>query len=647
MDSIEIRGTSAPIAPAVPVVVAVADSPFASQHPIPLTGVTLTDAFWAPRIDINRTSTLPGQYRKLEESSCLDNFRRAAGRAELPFVGPYFSDSDLYKWLEAASWSLSTHPEDNPLAALVSEAIALIEGAQDKDGYLNTYFCVDRVHERWTNFDLHEMYCAGHLFQAAVAHYRATGTRRLIEIAIRLADHICARFGPGVGQRHAICGHEEIEMALVELFRVTGDRRYLNTAQYFIGARGHNLLNREAGTFGPQYFQDHIPFRELTKVTGHAVRMVYLDCGAADLYAETGDPLLKSALEIQWLNMTGRRMYVTGGLGARWEGEAFGEDYELPSATAYAETCAAIGSVMWNWRMLLATGEARYADLMERTLYNGVISGLSLDGSEYFYQNPLMNDGAHRRQAWFGCACCPPNVARMLASLSGYFATVFGSTLSIHLYAEGQIDALLSGGVRLTIDVETEYPWDGAVRLTVLEAPSTPAALRLRIPAWAEGATLAINGSAAAETVVAGAYATLERVWIKGDMVDLGLPFDVRVSAGHPAVADTSGRLSLSRGPLVYCIEQADNRGIDLRFVQISPETAWNAAPRPDLLGGVVALKAKAEATSASAWEGRLYQPASHPRLNESTPVTLTAIPYYAWANREPGYMTVWIRSST
>jgi DUF1680 family protein len=629
-----------------PVVVDTSQSACARLNPLPVTAVRLADAFWSPRLRINRETTLPSQYRLLVEKGRLDNFRRAAGKKpDIPFQGRYyFNDSDVYKWLEAASWSLAAAPDDAALRQRVEEAIAEIADAQDRDGYLNTYFSVERAGERWTNFDLHEMYCAGHLFQGAVAHFRATRSPRLLDIATRLADHICDRFGPEEqGKRRKLDAHAEVEMALVELYRATGNRRYLEQAQFFLDARGHGLLGRPYTYFDPDYAQDNAPFRELDRVTGHAVRMMYLDCGAADVYAETGEAALKAALDRQWTNMTGRRLYVTGSVGARGEGEAFGKDYQLPSASAYAETCAAIGNVMWNWRMLLITGEARYADVMERALYNGMLSGLSLDGAAYFYENPLADDGAHRRQEWFECACCPPNVARLLASLPGYFASLTENSVWIHLYGESAGTTTLPGGEAVAWTQTTDYPWDGAIAITLTQAPPAPISLHLRIPGWAEEASLAINGARDEAALRPGSYARVERVWRPGDTLRLTLPMPVRRLIGHPNIVDTYGRIALMRGPLVYCVEQADHPDADVATLRLPADADLQAVPRPDLLGGVLTIQGEAQAIDLSGWQRVLYQSAARVRSASHRPVRLTAIPYYAWANRSPGPMTVWI----
>jgi len=609
-------------------VVDTSKSQYAVLTALPTTAVRFSDSFWAPRIAINQSVTLPSQYKRLWETGRLRNFQRAAGTFTGPFEGIFFNDSDVYKWLEAAAYTLAVTPTDDALRAMIDECISLIAAAQDTNGYLNTYFSVDRVHERWTDFDKHEMYCAGHLIQAAVAHVRATGDTKLLDVAKRFADHIIDTFGsPETGKRDAVCGHEEIEMALVELSRATGDTRYLTQAQYFVDARGRNLTQRGAE------FQDHIPFRQLAEVTGHAVRAVYLECAGADIYAETGEKALFDALETQWANFTQRRMYVTGGAGTLWAHESFGRDYELPSDTAYTETCAAIGSLMWNWRMLLATGTPRYADIMELALYNGIISGLSLTGDEYFYQNPLANNGAHRRQGWFGCSCCPPNIARLLASLTGYVATTSDDTLSMHLYAACTIDTNLPDGRRVALEIDTRYPWDGDVAIKVIDAPAMAFTLRLRIPEWATSAT--VNGAA----TTPGQYAEITNVH-PGDTIRLALPMPTRNIEANPAAHATVGRIAIARGPVVYCVEQVDHEAADIRTMRLSVSEPLTPHWSPELLGGVVVLEGQSTIPDTAAWGDGLYRPADRSTTKR---VPLRAIPYYAWANRAPGAMTVWM----
>jgi len=616
-------------------------SPQARLHPVPVTAVTLEDTFWAPRRRQLREVTLPSQYRQCEETGRIDNFRRAAGTKDVPFQGFYFNDSDVYKWVEATAWALA-EAKDPELARLLDTVLDAIAAAQQPDGYLNTYFMFERASQRFTNLrDLHELYCAGHLIQAAIAHHRATGSPRLLEVARRLADLICARFGPQEEGRLPLTdGHPEIEMALVELARAAGNRRYLAQAQFFLDVRGQGAIG------GDVYCQDHRPFRELTRLEGHAVRAVYLNAGAADLFSETGEAALRQALDRMWQSMVFRQMYLTGGLGSRWQGEAFGNDYELPNELAYAETCAAIGSVMWNWRMLALAGEARYADVLELALYNGVLAGLGLDGQSYFYQNPLASDGSHRRQPWFPCACCPPNIARLLASLPGYCYSTSPEGVWLHLYAAGTASLRLEDGRAVMLRQKTRYPWDGEVVVEV--QGEGPFRLYLRIPGWCEqGATLRINGETSEKVLAPSSYVEVRRTWQAGDTVELTLAMPVRRVQSHPYVAENLGRVALMRGPLVYCLEAVDHPGVDLRDLGLPAGSPLRAAYRADVLGGVVVLSGSARATPPdSEWEQRLYRPVDHPvRSTPASAIPLTAIPYYAWANRAPGRMQVWLRS--
>ncbi|MDP9310642.1 MAG: glycoside hydrolase family 127 protein [Chloroflexota bacterium] len=624
-----------------PVVVDTSRSQHTQLQPVPITAVSLTDQFWAPRRHTNHTVTLPSQFQQLESSHRLDNFRRVSGKLDRPFEGPIFNDTDVYKWLEAAAWTLASE-NDRELERLVDIAITEVGDAQQPDGYLHTYFVGDKAHERWTNLrDLHEMYNAGHLTQAAVAHYRATGSRRLLDIACRFADHICDTFGPEEeGKRVDVDGHEEVEMALVELARATGNDKYRKQAQFFVDVRGRGVIG------GRPYHQDHTPLRELSTMDGHAVRAVYYNTGAADLYAESGEQAVRDALNRMWHNMVTRRMYVSSGIGSRYDWEAFGKDFELPNERAYTETCAAIGNVMWNWRMLAIDGDARFADLMEQSLYNGVLPGLSLDGQEYFYQNPLEDDGTHRRQPWFGCACCPPNVARLLASLPGYFYNVSDAGIWVHLYAEGQAEIKLQDGRTIRLQQRTRYPWDGAIEVEVTGEGTF--SLFLRIPGWCEeGATLEVNGSPYEGPVEPGTYAEVRREWRPGDVVRLTLPMPVRQIEAHPYVAEDRGRVAVMRGPLLYCIEQADNPGFDPRDVTLPADSAFSPEFRDDLLGGLSVLRTRAKVQELPAeWAKPLYRTVKGPRGGkpQEREVDLVAIPYLAWANREPGRMQVWLR---
>jgi DUF1680 family protein len=629
-------------------------SPHAALRPAPVNAVRLEDGFWSPRLAINREFTLPAQRRQCEETGRVDNFRRAAGRKQGEFAGLFFNDSDVYKWAEAAAWSLTTHP-DPKLDADLDAVIAEIAAAQQPDGYLNSYFMFAREKERFTNLkDMHEIYCAGHLIQAAVAHRRATGKTTFLDVACRLADHLCDVFGPG--RRVGACGHEEAEMALVELYRETDEKRYLELASCMIEARGR----KPPVLGGSPYHQDHLPFTQQKEMIGHAVRQMYLCCGAADVVAETGKEGYRHALDTLWDNFTGKKMYVTGGAGSRYEGEAFGADYELPNDRAYTETCAAIGSVMWNWRMLNLTGEAKYADLMELTLYNAVLPGLSLDGARYFYQNPLADRGGHRRQEWFGCACCPPNIARMLASLPGYFYSVSEGYPFVHLYASGIATLPLPDGGHITLEQKTKYPWEGAVEITVLEQSGTMETITLRVPTWAVGATATwvpdvaemradlgveipegYQPDAITIDLEAGEYHPLPMPR-PGESILLTLPMNVQRIESHPHVLGNRRHVALQRGPLVYCIEQADHTE-DVWDILLPADAELTPEFVPDLLGGVTVLRGQAVAPDAFEGKEALYRPCEPPARLAVHPTPLTAIPYYAWANREAGPMQVWI----
>ena len=616
------------------------NSPNARLRPVPAAHVHLNDAFWAPRREANGRRTLRTQLGHLESTGTLDNFRRLSEGLDRPFQGMYFADTDVYKWLEAVGWHLADHPDDGELREQAERVIDLVAAAQRPDGYLNTYFALERADERWTNFDLHEMYCAGHLFQGAVAYHRTTGDERILEVATRFADHICETFGPAPDQRVAVDGHEEVELGLVELYRTTGRRRYLDQAVFFIEARGRGLLGRPYGHFAPEYSQDHVPFKDMDAVVGHAVRALYYTAGVADVCAEVDAPEYRAALERLWHSMTERRMYVSGGVGSRYEGEAFGGDYELPHARAYTETCAAIASVMWNSRMLTLDADARYADLLEWTLFNAVLPGLSLDGERYFYQNPLADDGHHRRKEWFGVACCPPNIARTLAALPGYLYGVADGEVWVHLYASSRLRTALPDGTWVELEQRTSYPWGETVAFTLHGAGTF--ALMLRVPQWCTDARLRVNGEAQDVAVTPGSYLRVERAWSIGDEVTLELAMPVRYLTAHRRVSESHGRAAIARGPILYCVEAADHEGVDPRDLVLPSDPAAFVAGSSGLPGGLPALRAPAVALSAD--EGPLYRSADDEARVTLSPATLTAIPYFAWANRAPGPMQVWVR---
>jgi len=609
-------------------------SPHAKIRPVPIEAVKLEDEFWAPRQRVLRERALPTQYRLCEETGRISNFRRASGKEGGEFQGYFFNDSDVYKWIEASAFSLAAGP-DRELESLVERVVDEVAAAQDDDGYLDTYFAFERKGERWANLrEMHELYCHGHLFQAAIALYRSTGARKLLDVACRAADNITNVFGPG--GRQGTPGHPEVEMALVELYRTTGQGAYLQVAEAFLDNRGRGMVG------GGQNLIDHRQFRELDEIVGHSVRSLYLNCGATDVYMETGDKALWEALDRLWHSLAERRMYVTGGAGAHYDGEAFGVDYELPNAMAYAETCAAIANVMWNWRMFLATGDARYVDVLELALYNGALSGISLDGSHYFYVNPLADRGDHRRQEWFPCACCPPNIARLLASLQGYAYGASESEVWVNLYAQSKMQAQLPKAV--SIEQRTGYPWQGDVTFAIEPKAEVDFGLNVRIPGWCERAELELNGRRLEASIGPNRFIALRRTWSAGDVVRLSLHMPVERIESNPLVDENLGRVALRRGPLIYCLEQVDNPDFDVWNLIVPTDASLMAEWEPNVLNGVMVIRGVGLAIDSDWSDRRLYRPPVAEGRGARR-VKFTAIPYYAWANREPGPMTVWVGS--
>jgi DUF1680 family protein len=601
--------------------------------------------FWARRLATNREASLRHGFRMLEAAGNLDNLRVAAGSATGTYRGPVFQDSDVYKWLEAVGYEASCGlPPD--VREMADQAIGIIERAQARDGYLDSYYQVVAPGKRWLEINTgHELYCAGHLIQAAVAWHRCLNDSRLLTVAQRLVAHIESVFGPS--KRPATPGHPEIEMALVELYRDTGTRSYRDLAQFFIDQRGYGILGPNPRFGGSSYYQDRLPVREASTVEGHAVRALYLASGVADLYLETGEGALLHALLRQWDDMVDRKLYLTGGVGSRHQGEAFGQPHELPTERAYCETCAAIAGVFWSWRMLLATGNGRYADLIERTLYNGFLSGVSLDGTGFFYVNPLLSRGAPdpigrgvvRRQEWYQVACCPPNVMRLLASLAHYVATSDRAGIQLHQYVSAAISADLDAGRRVQVRLQTDYPWADAVALAVEKSDNTPWQLRLRIPAWCSTPSVVVNGVRLDALAREDGYVVLDRTWRAGDRVALVLPMPPRLTTSNPRVDATHGMVAIERGPIVYCLEQADHPDSDVLDLEIDPQAPLEAAHRADLLGGVTVIGARGYAQDAGTSLYRSFDASPRPRRR----LPLTAIPYYAWANRSPGPMRVWV----
>ncbi len=631
-------------------------------RPVPFTAVHLDDEFWRPRIETNRTETIPFAFQMCETSGRLDNFVRAARalRSE-PLEntkppGYPFDDTDLYKVIEGASYSLSVHP-DPKLDAYIDGLIEQIAAAQEKDGYLYTTRAIDPAHPhpwagktRWEleRDDSHELYNLGHLYEAAVAHYLATGKRALLDVAIRSANLLVDTFGPGKASIWP--GHQITEMGLARLYRVTGDERYLTLAKFLLDERGPRP-GEKTNPRGLTYNQAHLPVVDQTEAVGHAVRATYMYSGMADVAALTGDTSYIKASDAIWQNVVGRKLYITGGIGSSGRGEAFGGDYELPNMTAYNETCAAIGHDYWNHRLFLLHADAKYIDVMERTLYNGLLSGVALDGKTFFYPNPLESNGQHARSPWFGVACCPGNITRFLASVPGYVYATSGDTLYVNLFAQGTADIELPAAGTVTVRQETRYPWEGAVMLRV--TPRTPArfAVNVRIPGWARnepvpgdlyrfaddaGAApaIAVNGQPATLALDKG-YVRLDRTWKAGDTISLSLPMPVRRVVAHPRVDANRGRIALQRGPIVFAAEWPDNPGGRVRNLVLSEASPLGTEFRASLLNGVQVVTGTAVALSYDA-NGRL-QRATQP---------FTAIPYHAWANRGRGQMIVWLPTS-
>jgi DUF1680 family protein len=636
-----------------------ADGPVRQQYaPLRLTSVTITDAFWAPRRQVNRERTIPHIYRQCLETSRIDALRPDWRPSFEPFRRPsggashvMFWDSDVAKWIEAASYSLATHP-DPALDAQLDDVISLIAGAQHPDGYLNTWFTTVDPQSRWKNLrDWHELYCAGHLSEAAVAHFEATGKRTLLDVLRRYADYIGEVFGAEEDKLHGYCGHPEIELALVKLARATGERRYLELSRYFVYERGQqphyfDIEARERGedpaafwAKSYEYNQSHCPVCEQNEVVGHAVRAMYLYSAMADLAGEYGDTALLDTCRRLWQHLTTRRMYVMGGIGTSKANEGFTGDYDLPNESAYAETCAAIGLVFWAQRMLTLDLDRRYADMLELALYNAVISGVSLDGETFFYDNRLASRGAHHRQPWF---------MPMLPTKPGAAAGVAGGVCILAGQERGGGASLIKGAgqfqfdnQQITLRQETRYPWDGAVALQVeLERPAQ-FGLRLRIPGWCAAPRVSVNGAQVDLTAaVEQGYLRIERTWQSGDQIALDLPMPVERVYTHPAVAADVGRVALRRGPIVYCLEQVDHvASLDRIVLPSAAELAERF--EPNLLGGVAVIAGSALALDDSGWEDTLYRTTPP----GTRPITITAVPYCAWDNREPGAMEVWIHS--
>lgn len=640
-------------------------------NPVAPDHMKIQDRFWKEYMELIRNHVIPYQWEALndrienaEPSYCIQNFRVAARLEEGTFQGMVFQDSDVYKWLEAVAYSLMWHP-DEKLEKTADETIELIGKAQQPDGYLDTYYIINGLEKRFTNLmDNHELYCLGHMTEAAVAYYKATGKGRFLDIAIGYADCVYNHLGIEDGKTPGYPGHEVAEMALCALYDITKNEKHLKLAKYFIDQRGQQPLffDQECEKNGntcfwddtymqKQYYQAGKPVRDQDKAEGHAVRAVYLYSGMAEVAARTEDRELFAACEKLWDNMVNCQMYVTGAIGATEHGEAFTFDYDLPNDTVYGETCASIGLIFFARRMFEITKDGKYADVMERALYNGVISGMSLDGKSFFYVNPLevvpeaCEKDYHKRhvkpvrQKWFGCACCPPNIARLLSSLSGYAFEENEHELYVNLYTGGVLDTRKNGREN-RITIETDYPWNGQVEITIENQEDTEFTLALRIPDWCSSCSLKINGEEV-EAVPEKGYVLLNRVWKNGDKILLEMDMPVRMVEANPKVREDIGKAAVMRGPLVYCLEEADN-GSQLQQIYLKEEPKFRTEFQPELLKGIMTIKADGKRVSSRGWEGEgLYRTYTGKQFEDTE---LKFIPYYAWTNRMPGEMAVWVR---
>lgn len=636
-------------------VIDLSHSPFARLRTIPVASVEIQEGFWSRRRATNVDSSIPSMHDELIAHGRMDNFLRLDGKSSAQQTGPVYSDSDIYKWAEAVGFALQS--ADLPqLRATTTAMIRDIVAAQEPGGYLNTYYQDDRKPLRMT-YDTqtfgHELYCLGHLLQGAIAMYRATGDRTLLDAGIRFVDDfLLPNYGPAPNQKGIVAGHPEIEMALVELYRTTGNRAYVDLAGYILHGDERIPLRPQQIT----YMFCGIPFTSRTHLEGHAVRAMYACCGATDYYLETGDPAYWKTLNLLWEDLTRHQLYVTGGVGAREAGEAFGDPYELPNAQAYGESCAAIGMMMWNWRMLAASADARFTDVIERALYNGINSGMSLDGRTYCYRNPLAFDPEGNtfdrhtpegdiRNPWYDTTCCPPNLERTFASLPGYFYSTSDDGVYVHLYDNSSFNWRLRDGRPFRIQQVTRYPWEGGVKLTVSPAEPGEFTLYVRIPGWSRQTEVRVNGSPLSE-VHPGAYLPIRRRWSAGDTVELEFDMTTHLLRANPAVNEDRGRVAFQRGPLVFCMEMLDQparrHASGLVRYTAKLDSATSSHFEPDLLGGVLVLEHPGAIVQGPAQTDLYYSAAGSATLTES-PTTLRLIPYYAWANRAPSAMQVWI----
>ncbi len=617
--------------------------------PVSFTQVKIEDQFWSPKMKVNREQTIPFEYQQCKETGRIDAFKLdwKPGMEPKPH---FFWDSDVAKWIEAVSYTLATN-HDPELDGLLDKVIKLIASAQQPDGYLNVYFTAVEPEKRWKDLrDAHELYCAGHMIEAGVAHFQATKKRTLLDVVCRYADYIDTVFGPEEEKLKGYPGHQEIELALVKLYRATNLEKYLKLSQYFIDERGKqphyfDLEKKESPGFFDafmnthkninEYNQSHIPVREQREVVGHAVRALYMYCAMADLAGETGDETLLEACERLWENLHNKNMYITGGIGSTRNNEGFTFDYDLPNESAYAETCASVAVVFWNHRLLQVDCDSKYADAMERALYNGVLSGISLDGKKFFYANPLASLGDTHRKDWFGCACCPPNIARLLASIGEYIYSQSEHDIIAHLYVNSHVKVKINETL-VKLKQTTNYPWDGDIKLTIEVAHPITFGLKLRIPEWCAKPELYVNGEEIKIQLDKG-YVRVEKQWNSADIVELKLPMEIERIYANPKVRQNINHVAIQRGPIVYCLESTDNTEMLTNIVL--PRKELESTFDKNLLGGIVKITGDAYLLTNNDLKDRLYTN-SKP---DFAPYRITAVPYYAWDNREPGQMIVWI----
>ena len=589
------------------------EQPLKMIEQIDFSHVKINDNFWSPRLSKHVSATLPVCIDQIEnQTGRIRNFENAA-KGEGEHSGIFFDDSDVYKALEGMAYSLINNP-DPELEKKADEWIDKFAAAQQPDGYINTFYTLTGLDKRWTNMDKHEMYCAGHMIEAGVAYYQATGKRKLLDVCIRMTDHMMSQFGPG--KRHWVPGHEEIELALVKLYQTTQEQKYLDFAYWLLEERGHGHGTMgDEGKWDPVYYQDIVPVRRLTDISGHAVRCMYLYCGMADVGALKNDTGYIAAIDRLWDDVVHRNMYITGGIGSSRDNEGFTEDYDLPNLDAYCETCASVGMVLWNQRMNQLTGDSKYIDILERSLYNGALAGISLGGDRFFYVNPLESKGDHHRQEWYGCACCPSQLSRFLPSIGNYIYASSDDALWVNLYI-GNTGQIRIGETDILLTQETDYPWDGSVKLTISTSQPLEKEIRLRIPNWCKTYDLSINGKRINVSEKKG-YAVIKD-WKSQDVIALDMDMPVEIVAADPHVKENFGKRAIQRGPLVYCMEEIDNPEY-FDQIQLSPSTTFQTAFVSDILNGIKTIKTNGRAQSA------------------------TFIPYYAWDNRKAGKMRVWI----